>query len=203
MLDPTGGPAETSAPNGATGAEALASGDCEARRAVFDFNDRAIAKSDNVFRARSVSNYSYEGGWVSFSSPLPSPYPENNTVHARYFPVMTTERGGRAGDSESADVRKARGRAVLGLPPWNADVDGHVAVCRLLNRVGIAALRLSLPYHDRRMLAGFERADYLVSPNIGRTLHAMIQAVVDSRAAIDWLVRRGYDHIGIVGASVR
>jgi len=52
------------------------------------------------------------------------------------------------------------------------------------------------------MLAGFERADYLVSPNIGRTLHAMIQAVVDSRAAIDWLVRRGYDRIGIVGTSV-
>jgi len=52
------------------------------------------------------------------------------------------------------------------------------------------------------MLAGFERADYLVSANIGRTLHAMIQAVLDSKAAVDWLVQRGYDRIGIVGTSV-
>jgi hypothetical protein len=176
--------------------------DAEARRAVFDFNDRAIAESDNLFRARPVADYVYDGHWVSFSSGLPSPYPENNTVHARYFPVATAGGNGRLNGFESAEVSRARGRAVLVLPQWNADVDGHVAVCGLLNRVGIAAMRLSLPYHDRRMLPGFERADYLVSANIGRTLHAMIQSVVDSRAAIDWLVQRGYDRIGIVGTSV-
>src|SRR5262245_10732861 len=63
--------------------------DSEARRAVFDFNDRAIAASDTLFRGHPVLDYSFDGQWISFSSPLLSPYPENNTVHARYFPVRT------------------------------------------------------------------------------------------------------------------
>ena len=44
------------------------------------------------------------------------------------------------------------------LPQWNADAGGHVGLCQLLNRFGISALRLSLPYHDRRMPRELTRA---------------------------------------------
>src|SRR6516164_3335967 len=63
--------------------EALGTDDQGARRTIFEFNERGIAASDSLFRARPVSDYSYDGRWVSFASPLQSPYPENNTVHAR------------------------------------------------------------------------------------------------------------------------
>ena len=88
------------------------------------------------------------------------------------------------------------------LPHWNAKIHEHVALCELLNRAGIAALRLSLPYHDRRMLPGFERADYMVSANLGRTLQANRQAVIDTRAAVHWLEAQGYERIGLVGTSL-
>ena len=48
-------------------------------------------------------------------------------------------------------MRRLRRRAVVVLPQWNADAEGHVGLCRLMNRFGLSALRLSLPYHDARM----------------------------------------------------
>jgi hypothetical protein len=42
-------------------------------------------------------------------------------------------------------------RAVVVLAQWNSDADGHIGLCKLLARLGIASLRISLPYHDHRM----------------------------------------------------
>src|SRR6185503_18332310 len=73
---------------------------------------------------------------------------------------------------------------------------------RLLNKFGISALRLSLPYHDARMPPELRRADYIVSSNIGRTAQVCRQAVLDARRAIAWLAREGYESIGILGTSL-
>jgi hypothetical protein len=76
-------------------------------------------------------------------------------------------------------------------------------LCRVLNRLGISALRLTLPYHEGRRPPELERADYLVSSNIGRTLQSMRQAVLDTRAAITWLIEHGgYNRIGMMGTSI-
>ncbi len=63
-------------------------------------------------------------------------------------------------------------------------------------------MRLSLPYHDYRMPPELERADYAVSSNIGRTIDATRQAVIDVRSAADWLEQQGYASIGVVGTSL-
>src|ERR1039457_1699778 len=68
--------------------------------------------------------------------------------------------------------------------------------------MAIAVLRLTMPYHDIRMPAEISRADYAVSANIGRTLDAVRQGVVDIRSCLDWLEQRGYDQLGIVGKSL-
>ncbi len=122
---------------------------------------------------------------VRFTSAVHTRHPENNVVHAQWHPA-----------------RKHNGRAVLVLPHWNASFNQHGGLCRGLAKLGISALRLSLPYHDYRMPAELHRADYSVSSNIGRTIDATRQAVVDSRSAVDWLESQGYDRIGILGTSL-
>jgi hypothetical protein len=47
-----------------------------------------------------------------------------------------------------------------------------------------------------------QRADYHVSSNIGRTIHASRQSVVDTRACLDWLVSQGYERVGLLGTSL-
>ena len=122
---------------------------------------------------------------LTFPSALDTPHPENNTVYSRCF------RG-----------RGATRAAVVVLPQWNSDGEGHVGLCRLLARNGMTALRLTLPYHDRRMPPELARADYIVSANLARTLQVCRQAVLDARRAIAWLAAEGFDRIGILGTSL-
>jgi dienelactone hydrolase len=124
---------------------------------------------------------------LSFPSAFTTPHPENNTVYCRLI---------------SPSVRKRTKAAVLVLPQWNADAGGHVGLCRLLAMNGMTALRLSLPYHDQRMPPELQRADYIVSSNVGRTVQVCRQAVLDARRAIAWLSRQGFERIGILGTSL-
>src|SRR5205807_9628030 len=78
----------------------------------------------------------------------------------------------------------------------------HLGLCRGISGLGISALRISLPYHDFRMPPETKRADYAVSSNVGRTIDATRQAVIDVRCCLDWLQSCGYERLGIVGTSL-
>ncbi|HXW04837.1 MAG TPA: hypothetical protein VD833_06385 [Vicinamibacterales bacterium] len=149
--------------------------------------DRMVAESEAFFAVTPADDYRLHGDCLTFSSAVVTPHAENNTVQARYFPDGSDE---------------GRRRAVLVLPQWNADAEGHVGLCRLLNRFGLSALRLSLPYHDGRMPPELRRADYIVSANLGRTVQVCRQAVLDARRAIAWLAHQGYESVGILGTSL-
>ena len=121
--------------------------------------------------------------FLRFTSPVHTPYPENNLVNARWFPAPRA-RGGRS-------------CCRTGMPTRSPT--SSVPGAELL---GIAVLRLSMPYHDIRMPAEISRADYAVSANIGRTLDACRQGVIDMRCCLDWLEQQGYSELGIVGTSL-
>jgi dienelactone hydrolase len=173
-----------------------------------EYNCRIIAASDEfysyrvptdfrlerreiqVFSTREVPDLALEAkvrgkyaDFLRFTSPVRTPHPENNLVNARWFP--------------------ARGRrAIVLLPHWNSDALVYSGLCRVLNMLGIAVLRLTMPYHDIRMPAEIRRADYAVSANIGRTLDASRQGVIDVRCCLDWLEQQGYTQLGILGTSL-
>ena len=147
------------------------------------WNQRVVGQSGEFFAYPPVAEYRLEGEGLRFRSPVDTPHEENHEVFARWFPA-------------------AGGRAVVVVAQWNADEQGHLGLCRILQRAGIACLRVSMPYHDRRMPAALKRAEFTVDANIGRTIHAARQAVCDIRASLDWLERQGYGSLGIVGTSL-
>jgi hypothetical protein len=156
---------------------------------VADWVAAVMGDTDAFFTPPPTADYTTadqeDGSTVlTFPSAFTTPHPENNTVVCRYFQAQ----GARA--------------AVLVLPQWNADPDGHVGLCRVLNMAGLSALRLALPYHDERMPPELHRADYIVSANVARTLQVCRQAVLDARRAIQWLASTGYERIGILGTSL-
>jgi pimeloyl-ACP methyl ester carboxylesterase len=59
-----------------------------------------------------------------------------------------------------------------------------------------------MAYHAERMPPELERADYHMSSNIGRTLHAFRQSAIDVRACLDWLDGLGYKRLGVLGTSL-
>jgi dienelactone hydrolase len=149
----------------------------------------ATAESEQFFFTPPTADFERRGEYLRFPSALETPYPENNVASVRIF--------------EPRDRPAGRPRrAVLVLPQWNADAGGHVGLCRVLARFGLTALRVTLPYHDERRPPDLKRADYIVSSNVGRTLQANRQAVLDAKRAADWLEREGYDRIGILGTSL-
>jgi hypothetical protein len=143
--------------------------------------------------------------FLRFTSAKGSGYAENDVVNARWYEV------GQGGDSRQVDSRQDKDRseggrrpkqAMIVMPQWNADAFSHNALCEMFNRFGISCLRLSKPYHDVRRPAELERSDYAVSANVGRTIAACRQAVVDIRSCVDWLESEGYEQFGVLGTSL-
>jgi len=147
-------------------------------------------RRDAELKQRAAEGKLKPAEFLRFTSPVRTPYPENDLVNARWYPAPAEKMQGKPK------------QAMIVMPQWNADAFSHNVLCALFNRFGLSALRLSKPYHDIRRPAELERSDYAVSSNIGRTIAACRQAVVDIRCCIDWLEEQGYEQFGILGTSL-
>jgi pimeloyl-ACP methyl ester carboxylesterase len=151
------------------------------------YSQKVLANSDEFFFSPQITNYELRttDKVLTWTSAIETPSVENNTAFARFFPF-----------------EKDKKAAVVVLPHWNAKAGSYFDLCRVFKKVGVSALRLTLPYHEERMPPELARADYLVAPNVGRTLQSLRQSVVDTRAAVAWLKQQGYEKVGVVGTSI-
>ncbi len=170
-----------------------ANGD-DPRRLFREYSRKVLANSAEFFFSPEITDYELEttssqpltaDSLLTWTSAIETPSAENNTAYARFFPHEENKKS-----------------AVVVLPHWNAKAGSYFDLCKVFNRVGVSALRLTLPYHEERMPPELERADYLVAPNVGRTLQSLRQSVVDTRSAVAWLKRQGYEKVGVVGTSI-
>ena len=150
---------------------------------------QAMAHSEEFYALPAISDFQLQGDQLTWTSAIHTAAAENNLARARYLPVKPKK------------ARQPRS-AVVVLPQWNAQPESHVEACRIFNFIGMSALRLTLPYHQERRPPELQRADHLVSTNVGRTIQSMRQAVLDTRAAVSWLKEQGYERVGILGTSV-
>ena len=186
----------------------------EQKRYFFSLSDHLLTDSDRFYGYQTPSDFRLEqrpirvygtgslanpavddapyagqfGTFLRFTSPVRSPYAENDLVNAHWFPAPPAKGKPK--------------RAVIIIPQWNGDALSHNGFANLFRLFGVSTLRLSMPYHDIRMPSELSRADYSVSSNIGRTIHATRQGVVDIRCCADWLEQQGYTELGVLGTSL-
>jgi dienelactone hydrolase len=126
---------------------------------------------------------------LRFPSPIVTPDPANNTVHAEYFPPA------------SRGARKCPGVVVLHILGADFALSRYLAG-RLADR-GVAALFVKLPYYGERRPPGARRE--FLSADIDRSVLAMRQGVCDVRRAAAWLGARAEvdpTRLGVAGISL-
>src|SRR5947209_13964194 len=121
---------------------------------------------------RELPNSGVEVFHVRFPSPVISPCPQNNTVHAEYY--RPTVKG------------SFPGVIVLDITAGDQKLSRFIATHLAHNR--IAALFVQMAYYGPRRAPGSDLR--LLTPNYQHTMAAVRQSVLDVRQAAAWLEAR-------------
>ncbi len=119
-------------------------------------------------------------------SPWPSPHPENNHLWAEFHlarpldqaPIFLVQHGWR-----SVSVR------------------GYHGLCAKLNRMGVNAAVLHLPYHFSRRARGSFSGELAITSNMARSAYALRQAVREACWLRRLLKQLGAPAVGLWGTS--
>ena len=123
----------------------------------------------------------------AFPTALPSAHAENNTVFVRAL----------------APAKELRRPAVLLLHGlMHVSMIASRPLINLAIKNGAAAYAPALPYHHRRAPAGSISGDLFHTADLEMTLHAVQQAVSDTRRLVKYLKQEGAPCVGILGFSL-
>lgn len=134
--------------------------------------------------ARPGEDYRFDGDLLTFQSAIATETPNSDLVRAR---VMESKR---------------QRSAVIILPHWSAPTWGYQNLAGYFARLGLTAVEFAPPYHGLRMREGSLISDHFLSPNLGRTIRSVRQAVIDTSDVVTWLKQRGHDRVAVIGFSL-
>jgi cephalosporin-C deacetylase-like acetyl esterase len=127
---------------------------------------------------------------LSFPSPVQSPIPENNTVHAELFLPNSASATNKVPAVIVLDILDGAAVVARGEAVWLAQHD-------------VACLFVHMAHYGPRRPPGSKVR--LLSPNIDQTMAAVKQSVLDCRCATSWLCSRpdiDSSRLGLVGTSL-
>lgn len=133
--------------------------------------------------AEGKQGFERKDEWLRFPSEISTDVEQNNVVLAKI-----TESG-------SFD------QAMVIFHHWNAS-NWNRQIANFFSRRGVTVVELAMPYHFERIRPGSLYADYMLGPNLGRTIQSVRQGVLDGRKLIGWLKREGYREISVLGMSL-
>lgn len=146
--------------------------------------EQACLTSDGFFGLPAAfPEVSWHDEVLRFPSYVSTGTTENDMVHAKVT------------NAKSSD------HAVLVFHHWNAS-SRNAQLARFFAGRGMTVFEMALPYHFERTRPGSLHADHMLSPNIGRTIQSLRQAVVDGRQLIRIAQREGYRKISVLGISL-
>ncbi len=125
----------------------------------------------------------WKNGWITFPSGVCTKTEENNVVWAKVT------------ESRPSD------QALVIFHHWNA-TSRYRQMGKFFSRRGTTVVEMAMPYHFERSRPGSTHADYMLSPNLGRTIQSMRQAVLDGRKLISILTNAGHGEIAVLGMSL-
>jgi pimeloyl-ACP methyl ester carboxylesterase len=124
-----------------------------------------------------------EDGWVRFNSSVSTGLDENDLVWAKVTQTRPSD------------------RALVVFHHWNAS-SRSPKLANFFSRRGITVVEMALPYHLERRRPSSSYADHMLSPNLGRTIQSVRQAVLDGRKLIRALNTEGYTDVSVLGMSL-
>lgn len=153
-------------------------------RAFCEAAERAALASDAFFGlADDLPEANWDDRFLRFPSSISTGIVENDMVHALVTQAKTSD------------------HAVLVFHHWNAS-SHNAQLARFFARRGISVFEMAMPYHLERSRPGATHADHMLSPNLGRTIQSIRQAVVDGRQLIRIVQRAGYRKVSVLGISL-
>jgi dienelactone hydrolase len=146
--------------------------------------ERVTLASDAFFGLPdSFPEENWDEGFLRFPSNISTGTVENDMVHAKVTRAKSFD------------------HAVVVFHHWNAS-SRNVQLARFFAMRGISVFEMAMPYHLERSRPGSTHADHMLSPNLGRTVQSIRQAVVDGRQLIRIVQRAGYRKVSVLGISL-